>query len=424
MAAADKVTEKAGPPQGKRVRRWGWKAKLATLFASLLGVLLVAKIGLRIAGIAYPGFIVADEVLGWSLRPGAAGWWRGESRADVAVNRWGMRGPDLPLAKPAGTFRIAVLGDSFTEAHDIAADRTFCAVLERELTARHAFGGKRVEVLNFGVIGYGTAQELLMLQHRAWQTDPDLVLLAFFSGNDIRDSSKALNPNNRPYFVFDGDQLVLDNSFREGTEYRDKTSLNARLLVRLLDLSRVAQLLNGARNVYHGRRWEAEAAAIAERVGGDVPELRRWLYRPPQHPLWAEAWTITERLLVIMRDETAQHHVPLAVVTLTLPERVHPDPEARRKDLEELEGEDLDYPDRRLEAFLKQEGIPVLPLVYPFRRYAEEHQAFLHGFADRGTQGEGHWNEDGHQLAGELIGAWLAAGRANGEPRGETKCLP
>ena len=49
----------------------------------------------------------------------------------------------------------------------------------------------------------------------------------------------------------------------------------------------------------------------------------------------------------------------------------------------------------------------MLNLAPLFQSYAEENKVFLHGFQSSGNLGRGHWNEDGHRLAGELIARWL-----------------
>jgi len=50
----------------------------------------------------------------------------------------------------------------------------------------------KIEVLNFGVSGYGTAQELLTLREQVWKYSPDIVMLAVTTNNDITDNSRAL----------------------------------------------------------------------------------------------------------------------------------------------------------------------------------------------------------------------------------------
>ncbi|HVT18767.1 MAG TPA: hypothetical protein VHQ90_21610 [Thermoanaerobaculia bacterium] len=50
--------------------------------------------------------------------------------------------------------------------------------------------------------GYGTAQELLTLRHEVWRYAPDLVLLAFYTGNDVRNNERRLEQDpSRPYFI-------------------------------------------------------------------------------------------------------------------------------------------------------------------------------------------------------------------------------
>jgi lysophospholipase L1-like esterase len=102
-----------------------------------------------------------------------AGLWDGYAGA---ANRLGYRDRDWPVTKPAGTFRVVVLGDSIAEGMgvDDVAD-TFPARLERDLRA----AGRPVEVLSFAVTGYNTAQEVETLAARALAFRPDLVLLAY-----------------------------------------------------------------------------------------------------------------------------------------------------------------------------------------------------------------------------------------------------
>ena len=90
-----------------------------------------------------------------------------------------LRATDVPEAKPAGSFRIAVLGDSIAAAHPIRVGGApaFSDVLEQTLNARP--GAPTVEALNFGTDGYSTLQEARLLETRAARFAPDLVLVAY-----------------------------------------------------------------------------------------------------------------------------------------------------------------------------------------------------------------------------------------------------
>ena len=161
---------------------------LALIVFGLGVALVITDIGIRIANHWFPYFYCSDPYRGWGLNPLAHGWYRREGLSYLRINRDGFRGPDYPLQKPPGVIRIAVLGDSYVEAMQVAENETFTAVIQRDLADCPALRGKRVEAINFGVDGYGTAQELAVLQRKAWAYSPDIVVLAIFLGNDIRNN--------------------------------------------------------------------------------------------------------------------------------------------------------------------------------------------------------------------------------------------
>lgn len=85
-----------------------------------------------------------------------------------------FQNPPFQEEKPAGTFRIVTIGDSFTFPHLLQLDDAYPARLQRMLNLNP--GAARVEVLNWGVSGMSSIQEVQILQ-RALKTKPDLVLL-------------------------------------------------------------------------------------------------------------------------------------------------------------------------------------------------------------------------------------------------------
>jgi lysophospholipase L1-like esterase len=73
-----------------------------------------------------------------------------------------LQGNSYESQKPAGTYRIAVLGDSFTFAPFMQPDDAFPARLERflRMSALTKKQEAAVEVINYGVPGYSTSHEV------------------------------------------------------------------------------------------------------------------------------------------------------------------------------------------------------------------------------------------------------------------------
>lgn len=109
------------------------------------------------------------------------------------TNRLGFRGPDVPFSKPAGTFRIVVLGDSFVAGYGVDDQHLLTTLLQRNLDgARQRESGKnggaaalRAEVVNVGRVGTSTIRELDLYEAVGRYFQPDLVILAYYLGNDL-----------------------------------------------------------------------------------------------------------------------------------------------------------------------------------------------------------------------------------------------
>src|SRR6185295_10022540 len=126
------------------------------------------------------------------LRPNMEGWYRKEGAAYIRINNDGLRDREHSKAKPPGTIRIAVIGDSYPEALPVSLEEAFWSVMAGKLDQCGVFGTNKVEVINFGVSGYGTAQELLTLRERVWTYAPDVVMLTVTTNNDVSDNLREL----------------------------------------------------------------------------------------------------------------------------------------------------------------------------------------------------------------------------------------
>jgi hypothetical protein len=376
---------------------------IALIFIGVAGGIVIAELGLRVIGYYVPRFYVPDDEVGWAPNPGAAGWYTDEGRSYFKVNSHGRHDSDIAVTKPPHTIRIAVLGDSFTEAKQVPIEQNFCSVIGRELPKCPAIQGKRVEVMNFGVQGYGTAQELITLRDRVWQYSPDMVVLAFYTSNDVLDNSPTLGrTRERPFFVRRNGQWEVDNSFREIRHYRKWVARQSSLGTWISDRLRVVQLIEQVRRAVTTRAFQP---AIHRSPGWSlIAKENGHMYRPPFTPEIGTAWDVTEDLLDTMSREVKARHALFLVVTLSNSIQVYPDAAVRDKFARNHEFSDLFYADNRVESFGRSHGINVLSLAEPFQRYADAHRVYFHGFEN--TQlGYGHWNSEGHRLAGEMIEA-------------------
>lgn len=365
---------------------------------------LIAEGGVRIANHFFPYFYCYDAARGWGLRPNAAGYYRREGAAYVEVNSDGFRGPDFAKPKPPGTVRIAVLGDSYTEAIQVPYEATFASVAARQLAQCSLLKGRRVEALNFGVDGYGTAQELMTLREKVWAYQPDIVVLAIFLGNDIRNNSVSLEGNLcRPFYVERDGKLAPAGPFDSSNSFR--LWCMARFDYRRAGM---LSLLEGAWTILRTHNQQPTPEAPVERA------INYDIYKPPTEHAWRDAWEVTDDLVEQTHREAAQHGAAFLAVTLDTGIQVWPDAQVRENFMKRIGVSDLFYPDRQIAALGRRDGFEVLGLAEPLYQYAQAHHVFLHGFANSKI-GFGHWNVEGHRVAGELIGerlcVMLAAGK-------------
>jgi len=159
---------------------------IALALLSLVFALTLCEGLLRIFGagvLPRPDLYLDDPDVGKRMRPG---WSGDEFEAPVAINSKGLRNPDIPYEKPANTYRILALGDSWTFGFRMNEPDAYPRQLERILQADAAKRGdkRKIEVINAGVVGYSTDQEAAYLAVEGWKYQPDLVLLNYYPVND------------------------------------------------------------------------------------------------------------------------------------------------------------------------------------------------------------------------------------------------
>lgn len=351
------------------------------LFSLIIGLLL-GEAALRLAGARFStSFYVIDPDLGWALRPGVSGTYTGETVNSIQINSVGMRDDrEYATGRQPGKYRVAILGDSFAEAMQVPLERTFARQLEAKLKACQA----NPEVLNFGVQGYGTTQELLVWRNKAKAYQPDAVVLLFYTGNDLYNNQRQLNPTNAdaaPYYVLDGEgKLRFEPALAKPGMLREGWASVVRV-------SRLAQFVTDA-------FYKLARPAAAQQNREYMDKL---IYAPPKDDHMRQAWAVTEALLPRFRQEVESTGARFVLALASSGMQVHPDPAQRRQFLEFTGGTDLFYSEKRLAAA----GNGALALGEPMQVEAEKTGSMYHGFP--GNLGNGHWNAEGHNLAANWI---------------------
>ena len=195
----------------RRARSLG--ANLLLALASILAVLLLlvgAEMAVRRAQPRYLERISIDDlaylhtyspVYGWTPRPSFRYTLAG---SETTINRLGYRGGEVAAARTAGRPRVVMLGDSITFGYGVRDGETFSAVMESLAPP--------LEVVNLGVQGYGTDQELLKLEREGLAYAPDVVVLNVCLANDLLDNAAARSIYDgvypKPYFRLEGGRLV------------------------------------------------------------------------------------------------------------------------------------------------------------------------------------------------------------------------
>lgn len=299
------------------------------LFEAALQVLAIGRDILRGRRI---GQLSENPRLGYEFKPG----WTG---GRVRINSLGFRGPETPVAKPPGRYRIVVLGDSlpFGVTHD--EERIFPSLLQSGLKAL-AGPGREIEVVNAAVGGYNVTQYDELYLSRIRRLQPDFVVVSLCQ-NDFTPSG--------PYRLAWGG--IVRGDFDEG---------KARAFPGNLFLVRKAQAL-AARLARSGK-----ARPTAE-------ELRK------RAPTFSSGWDFGSGSLEGLIADVQQDGVGL--LALIFPYRF------------QLQGAETET-DARVSALLSARQVAFIDFLEPFRRAGTE--LYL-------PRDELHFNAEGHRLIAEAI---------------------
>lgn len=183
-------------------------------------------------------FDAPDPDLGFAHRPNVEGLWLRENRVRVRINANGLRDRPRDAVAAPGAVRVAVAGDSITEAFQVDESDLFTLRAERSLNAR----GLPFEVLNFGLSGATPLQQLLFVARRGLPLGVGGAMM-LTSASDFLATLTA-DDSVLPAYVKDSSgNLVIGRAYRERRSHRMAERWPGRLFFWLVDHSLVANML-------------------------------------------------------------------------------------------------------------------------------------------------------------------------------------
>jgi hypothetical protein len=315
----EKVTEQIAAP-----RRMPWALQSVLWLVAAVAIL---EVSFAMAGLGEQEYLKPDQSFGYDLIPSKFVTWRKEGFARLHINSHGMQDVERALVKPAGTKRIAVLGDSFVEAMQVDRSRNFCNIVERQLNA--ADGTQKWEVLNFGVSNASLSQMYLRLKEKVSKFSPDVVAIEYpvdATYQFIPDQSATFLAA-RPIFHFDGHSLHEDRQLMyiwrqspEGQRYRMTSWLRANSWIWGVVSNCVEQACGWWQGLISGRtRWGSELAtnappAPATTVNANAVHLTPEALAQTEKRASQYYWPIADGLFKMIKDECDRQKCKLVVI--------------------------------------------------------------------------------------------------------------
>ena len=361
-----------------RIKSWLMNAML--ILVAIGFTLGLTEIGLRLLYPQPTGLSHQDPY-------GLAMHWPGITRSlprygtRVSFNSVGMRDTEHTLLKPTGVFRVLLLGDSFMEALQVPFEESFPFLLQQDL-ARQT--GKLVEVVNAGVSGWGTDDELRYLTRYGLQYHPDLVVVAMTIHNDISDNFRQ-----DWHTVQDG---VLVEQPKVPASY---------LGYKVTELKAFLATHFQTYQLWRKVRHRSEIRLIGAQLNSHIVQL---FQEPPSERI-RSGFEFTALLLQRIQEVTAAAGGETALVLLPLRVQVTDSSFAA---FVSAAGADtttmpLTAPQRRLLSTASGLRMPVVDLLPVFRDWTAA------GGADPYLEWDGHWNATGHRVAASVTARALVA---------------
>ena len=295
----------------------------------------------------------------------------------VTTNSKRLRGEEYPYEKGEGVTRILALGDSFTFGFGVNVEDSYSNVLAQLLNSRSRGGDTgQFEVINAGVPGWGTAQELVYWNVEGQKYDPDIITLCLVA-NDPQD-----NVNAGLFDLRDG-QVVQ-------REPKKNLVTNIRELIKKFPLMKFLAQHSHFYNFVRGRVLHLLYSQISQEEKAKVPDNRKsngkgTSQNTQEHSNEVLTVAILKQFIAQVQNSSRK------LIVFDVPGTLQKFPKVQDFLLQQADEQNLSLLDTR--AFLKE-------------HHHEEETTYLY---------DGHWNVKGHRLAGEMLADFILSNHLIGQ---------
>jgi hypothetical protein len=381
-------------PKGlKQILEGRWFHWLRVVLVNILIFLVISELTLRLADplLARGGVFSAASNTPAGLVP-----YRAAPGSIRHTNSQGFQDRERTIERTSSAPRVLTVGDSFVMGVGVTYDESFTTLLEKALQA----GSPGAEVINFGVTGYQPGDYLSLLKWHGVQYRPDLVLLAFYVGNDLAPpiQSDMIVAGQRYKVHINGnwvhDHLSWDHWYlfhNLNYIYRVGTVWIQHLMGRpehgFLDITPGRTQSGGRKDSFPG--WSRSYLRVIQSTGDQ--------YLTEDTPLFKDCWIHTQAMLEEINELLRARRIPWILVLLPAEEQVDSELQRVYMKTARLPPERLDFekPQRLLHAWGKANGVPIFDLTTPFRSEVAHTRLYI--------TNDTHWNDTGHALAAASI---------------------
>ncbi|MGH7900882.1 MAG: SGNH/GDSL hydrolase family protein [Thermodesulfobacteriota bacterium] len=146
-----------------------------------------------IGSMGYTGYLKKSNIpdVIYEFKPGIDSYFK---LVEFRTNSHGLRDKEYSLEKPTNSFRVAVIGGSYTVPAGVEIDQAFHSILENRLNQEYQ--DLSYEFINFGVSGYKINNKIATLKYKALEYMPDLILFILDGSQftEVEESEKEFNP--------------------------------------------------------------------------------------------------------------------------------------------------------------------------------------------------------------------------------------